>query len=437
MERSRKGIELKKANLWGRERSVSDFPALAAAELQRILSAFPPSYGIPDPFVMHARYRNAIKSCGVLYDNAAAMEALLSGTVLDAVRNGISEEFGGIIEKKGSITHFVFDGLLPIRYFYARESSCVRDLFQNPVRKALQEARADGRVRVYDGKVVLCFVNYFANGEVTVDHHGFEVKPVIDCLRQFLFRDDDPGHVAIHSRCISGAERTHSELFIVPFAEFPDFAADFAAGSEECRTESAGNQKTIKETIAEDARRIHETSELFVETLERENWDEVAGYYSRLLLDCGGLLERLKLSAYQEGVGDADLEENALNAAASVIPLSAEDGIKRYRLEGLMEKIAKGADKRKAIKRISPSLFPEIGSTTEGTVISFIHHFGKCARLTDHDNFATVAYARGILRAMGKDYADYYMDCVTEDEKDGFTEIFVTQRDKFEKQLGL
>ena len=421
-----------KLMLWGKESSLSEFPFLAKGELQRILAFSSLLSRKCESSVAYGHYKNAVKSCGLLYENASAIGGLFNEAVLESVRTLIRDAKPFVIERDGSVTRISFNGMLPIRYFYGRESAHVRDFFQNPLRNALYEARNDGKLKFYDGKIVVCFLNYFAEGSCPIDYHDFEVKPVIDCMKQFLFRDDDPSHLAICSRSL-GAERTRTEICLVPYDEFRGFLNTPNRELTPRRNATYSGCENLKMTVFGFAREILDSSERLIEAFNERKWNEVAMQYSRLLLSCGRLLDCFKLSAYETGVGDVDLDGNLVNNAR-ITMTSAEEGFVRYRLDGLIDKFAKGADKRKHVKRIPISMFKEIEKCAEsfsnGMSVSFIHHFGKESMLIDHDNIATLPYARAILASSAVENADYYMDCVSEDKVESFTEIIVSARDK-------
>lgn len=422
--------------MWGKERELSEFLPLVKKELKNVVMYASLIAGSCDRHSTCRHYWSLIKGCGKTYENAVSIADSLSHGTLEKICGRICEANPVRFEKKGNLSRLVFDSLLPIRYFYRNEELHLKHAFHEPIRTALDNALKEGLLKHYEVKVVLCFIHHYAEGDAYVDHHEFEIKPVIDTIKQFLIDDDSPDRLAYYSKGIAD-DRTYTEIIMVPSGEFPDFIKQYVnlkPAPEMQRQEDFG----LRQTVNDFSDKILKCAKGMSEAISNDNQDDAANFCGDMIMLSGQLLAFSKTSAYRHGVGDYDvMEENELVSAGDVVFSAEESGI-LIRLPKLISRVVGGASKRKSIKRILVSDFDFIREHREclrkSVTISFIHHFYNDRNLIDHDNFATASYAyaiRKVLYGSRRVPIDYYMDSIMEDG-DGvsYTEIIVSENDK-------
>ena len=424
--------------MWGKTRDVSEFASLAEGEIKKLSMYVSLISGSNDPQALYGHYCNAVKICSGLYESAGALKMIMNPVALAIIDEVVNAKNKVAIESKDGIVGMTFDNLLPIRYFCGQESGYVLDFFLSPIRNALRAAQSAGKIAPYRGKVVLCVINHFEKGSIPIDYHEFEIKPIIDTMRQFLVRDDDWIHMACYSTGFCDTDKPYSEVFIVPQEQFSKYLTGLESRRKTLPAPVTGQKISVTECnhyLNELARQ----SRLFHEAYKNGIWNEMAENCSELILKCGQLLEYLKYSAYQENVGDFDIREANEIKKIDPGPLVTDEFL-HYHLPGLIERHVSGQPqtKRRAIKRIPVEVFSTLkfsdNDWSNGAVVSFIYHVGSKARFRDHDNMATVAYAQAIQKALygiKRVPMEYYMDCVMENGKESHTELSIIPIEQF------
>ncbi|MBR2401492.1 MAG: hypothetical protein IKB01_01815 [Lachnospiraceae bacterium] len=121
-------------------------------------------------------------------------------------------------EEENHILHITMESLLPSRDIGSTNLEYLRDTYYN----AFYERFKDGKFKVYENKVVIVFVQIYANNAPMRDNDNSETKVITDLISTFSLIDDNPYWCNQYFLSEKG-EYTHTEIFVVPESQFVEF----------------------------------------------------------------------------------------------------------------------------------------------------------------------------------------------------------------------
>lgn len=330
------------------------------------------------------------------------------------------------VTRRGNVTHIVYNQLLPLKAMdgYLNEASTIWAIYIKPLNDAVRMSKLSG----YSEKVVLCFVNHYKRGSSPVGHHGYALKQIIDGIAQCFLQGDGPNCVSYYSEDQVAGSKNYSEVYIVPYSEFAEFAEvrngirmDYSINiPAQDMFENALDLKHLIECLCN---RIMGQEEM----LTNEN----------MIVWCWEMVRALKATMYDFfGIRGYSPTYTTINPREILIQTKSL----RIRLDGLMPHRPKGNTRNAVkmqlelpwsiIKRYKHKIFEKPANY----VICFVHHYGPGSRLVDHDNLDTQPYYEMIASNMNciqKRAFGVFMDAVTDDENT-YSEIFIVPAEKFQ-----
>lgn len=138
-----------------------------------------------------------------------------------SISSQTSEKENVLIEElPDNVLHVKFDTLLPKRMQKNGKLTEIQyNLLHSRYRNAFSDYFKDRRYRVYDSKVVFCFIHHYSCEHDIRDHDNFEVKFVIDYLAGYLLTDDSAKYCAHYMDYVMD-ESDYSEVYIIPEKNF-------------------------------------------------------------------------------------------------------------------------------------------------------------------------------------------------------------------------
>lgn len=140
------------------------------------------------------------------------------------LRKNVIEEKNVEFIRENDILHIKLPELLPHRPQYDTSTREMRyyydiDTWRAEYLTAFQREFINGKFRVYDDKVVLCFLHHVDSKKKVPDIDNLEIKVITDIITLFLLTDDDHKHVC-HFMDMVEDEKSYTEIIIYPYKKF-------------------------------------------------------------------------------------------------------------------------------------------------------------------------------------------------------------------------
>lgn len=100
----------------------------------------------------------------------------------------------------------------------SKSKNFIRDLCSG----SFQEFFKNGKFKVYDEKVIICFFNYYDNQTNFRDNDNIDVSTLINLLNIYVLHDDNPFWCDMYVKSLSG-DYNHTEVYVVPESKFINF----------------------------------------------------------------------------------------------------------------------------------------------------------------------------------------------------------------------
>ncbi len=118
------------------------------------------------------------------------------------------------------VIYIKFPSLLPTKNEVNAEKfhsqyNMIHSMYEKPFEKFFMNIKN----RIYDEKVVICFIHFYKNNDRLVDLDNMETKPIIDLIQAYTLLDDSPKYCSLYMD-YKIAKEEHTEVVVLPKDKF-------------------------------------------------------------------------------------------------------------------------------------------------------------------------------------------------------------------------
>lgn len=123
-------------------------------------------------------------------------------------------------KKIEDVIYIKFPSLLPcknevdVKKFHT-QYNLIHSLYEEPFKKFFFNIKN----RIYDDKVVICFIHFYKNEDRLVDLDNMETKPIIDLITAYTLLDDSPKYCSLYMD-YKISDNEHTEVVVMPKNKF-------------------------------------------------------------------------------------------------------------------------------------------------------------------------------------------------------------------------